>query len=161
MTPRIAVPSDLNALLDAWEQLVDAGTSAEPRFVRAPDAREPMRVWVQHSWLRHLPFPRCWVVDGPGYLHAFIAGFPLEPLPVITLPPTARIGDLWVHPDQRRSGVGTALVQAFFEGARAAGYPTLEVGTLANDARATSFWRAQGFSDWQVTFRRDGKSQAR
>jgi ribosomal protein S18 acetylase RimI-like enzyme len=51
--------------------------------------------------------------------------------------------------------VGRALVAQARAHARAEGIDSIEVGTLALDERAVSFWRSMGFGDWRVTLRSD------
>lgn len=153
MTPRPATVADIEGLWAAWCELTADGTAADGRYCRAPDAHRRMLPWIADMWLRHRPFPTCWVAGDPAVV-GYIAGFAHEPLGVIDLPPTARISDLWVAPPARRRGLGRQLVGAFTEAAAAAGYRSVEVGTLTQDHRAVAFWRAVGFGDWQVVLRR-------
>lgn len=53
--------------------------------------------------------------------------------------------DLDVQSESRRQGVGTRLVQAVLSHCSASGAASVEVGWLSADARASGFWRKQGF----------------
>lgn len=149
--------ADLPALARAWEDLVAHGHEVDPRFGPSTGRDGLLRDHLFHALfeVRH-PFPPAWVADDREALVGFVHGFPLHALPVLHQPPTARIADLWVRADRRRRGIGRMLVAAFVEGAAAAGYPRVEVGTLARDEAAVAFWRSQGFGDWRVDLLRQG-----
>jgi GNAT superfamily N-acetyltransferase len=151
---RPARRADHAALLDLWEDLQANGFAADPRYRPTPQARREMTAYTRDAWFDERPFPRVLVAEADGTLTGFVHGFPRIAVPVVDLSPTARIGDLHVHPDHRRRGIGRALVEAFAARALEAGFPRLEVGTLTADARAVAFWRAMGFDDWQVTLTR-------
>ena len=151
---RPATPDDHEVLLDLWEDLNRNGSEADPRYRPTADARAQMKTYTANSWFEQVPFPRCLVADDDGVV-GFIHGFPRTAVPVIDLAPTVRIGDLYVAPSHRRSGVGRSLVQAMPSWAKAAGHPRAEVGTLTADARAVAFWRSMGFGDWQISLSRD------
>lgn len=152
---RPARRSDHDDLLDLWEDLQANGQASDPRYRPTAHARREMAAFTREEWFVQRPFPRTLVYQSERGLAGFIQGFPRFALPVVALAPTARIGDLHVHPEHRRRGIGRALVDAFVEHATSAGFPRVEVGTLTKDARAVAFWRAMGFGDWQVTLVRD------
>lgn len=52
------------------------------------------------------------------------------------------IDQLWVHPDRRRIGVGSALVMVAKES-----WPGLKVLARENDAVSARFWDARGFDE--------------
>lgn len=148
--------SDIPGVLGAWEDLMATGRQADPRFRASADPREMYRAYLlDRVFGAFHPFPPAWVaVDGEAVV-GWIQGFALPVLPLVDQPPTARIGDMWVHADHRRRGIGTRLVEAFVERANAAGYPWIEVGTLTRDARAVAFWERQGFTGWKVVLLRE------
>ncbi|MCA9572657.1 MAG: GNAT family N-acetyltransferase [Myxococcales bacterium] len=94
------------------------------------------------------------LLEEDGRVVAFLSAHPRVALPVVDLPPSARIGDLYVADTHRRRGIGRALVEELVRVARHAGHPRVEVGTLVADARAVAFWRSVGFAEWQVTLAR-------
>jgi len=55
------------------------------------------------------------------------------------------ITEIWVTPDRRRSGVGTALAEAALAWAREQGVARVEVRVAARNAEGGAFWRALGF----------------
>jgi ribosomal-protein-alanine N-acetyltransferase len=66
------------------------------------------------------------------------------------------ISDLWVTPDAQGRGVGGSLLTALVEEIRAAGYPQVELETLASHAQAVGFYLRHGFT---VAWRREKFSQ--
>jgi GNAT superfamily N-acetyltransferase len=146
--------ADVDAVLACWLALAEEGHAADPRFGATSGARAPYRSELLDLFRAFHPFAPAWVaeVDGAvvGWIHAAI----VPTLPWLAQPPTARITDLYVAPGHRRSGVGRALVAAVTGAAGSAGFSWTEVGTLALDARATTFWRSLGFTDWKVVLLR-------
>jgi GNAT superfamily N-acetyltransferase len=146
---------ELDAALDLWELLMAEGESADPRYVPAPDARAVVGAYARGVWTRRTPFPAMWVAADEAGLQGYLGMVPQDSLPVLGRAPTARITDLYVRPAARRRGLGRELVEAGVQAAVAAGFPNVEVGTLAQSARAVAFWRAAGFADWRVTLLRE------
>ena len=138
-----------------WEQLNRAGTAADARYVIRDGSRDAFRALIMEDWLgRFLPFPACFVAEADGEIVGYVQGDVCRQHPLLVEPPKCRIGNLWVQPEHRRLGVGRALVQTYVTAAKEAGFPWVEVGTLAKDARAVAFWQALGFGDWRVSLLR-------
>lgn len=57
------------------------------------------------------------------------------------------IAEFWVRPDQRRSGVGRAALEAVAERGRAAGAGHLEAKVHPDNHEALPFWLAVGFRE--------------
>jgi L-amino acid N-acyltransferase len=66
----------------------------------------------------------------------------------------ASIGELVVAPEAEGKGIGTALVEAVVECARAEGYTRISVSTGAANTRARSLYRRLGFEDEDVSLSR-------
>ena len=127
-------------------ELHAAGHAADARFALEVGA-------VDEGLVRGIlplkkPFPACFVARGPE-----VVGFVW--LQAAQIPPRAKILEVFITPHARRAGVGRELVLTAIAAAEAAGYPDIEVGTLARDGRAIAFWRSVGFGDWWVTLRRE------
>lgn len=143
---------DISAVLVAWEHLCNDGTRADPRFVIGDP--EAMR-WHMEGWFElFLPFPAAFLAISDRGVVGWISGMPAQMPTMLTSPKTARIGNLWVHPEHRRQGLAAELVAVWSTTVLAAGYERIEVGTLALDERAVGFWKSQGFGDWRVTLAR-------
>jgi ribosomal protein S18 acetylase RimI-like enzyme len=76
-----------------------------------------------------------------GYITARL----VEPSVEFQQPSYMYILDLDVQSESRRQGIGTRLVQAARSHCSASGVASVEVGWLSADARASAFWRKQGF----------------
>jgi GNAT superfamily N-acetyltransferase len=152
---REAVRADLVALVDAIVALNENGTAADPRYRLHEDGPARLREHLLHAWFgRFLPFPACLVAESEGRIVGLVSG-ELAPDPgILANPPTARIDNLWVEPDHRRTGIARRLVEAWCARAVRAGYPRTTVGTLVRDARAVAFWEAMGFEALTVTLAR-------
>ena len=145
---RLAHPSDKARLVDLWLKLSADGDSADARYVLGPDAGETAAGFIE-GWVNgEQP---TWVAEVGGQVVAFIVTKRAAPHPVLNLPETVVVTDAYVLDEYRRQGIGRRLFFAAREHAESAGVGALEVGTLANDHRAVSFWRSVGFGDWRVT----------
>jgi len=147
------VRADIDAVLDVWCQLMAEGSASDPRFQMGEP--ESMRTEMAHWFACFQPFPPAHLVERGGDIVGWISGLPKTSPPMVRAPKTARIENLWVHPEHRRGGIASALVRTWSAAASAAGYTRQEVGTLGRDARAVSFWRSQDFGDWMVILSRD------
>ena len=151
---RPAVRADVPWVAGAMLRLGAAGTDADARFVLGPEAPAFFRERVGAWFDVFQPFPPCVVAERGGTPVGFLAGAPAKDHPILVTPRTAVISDLWVEPDHRRHGLARALVERFHAAALAAGYPRLEVSTLALDLRAVAFWRSIGFADLRLVLDR-------
>jgi len=104
---------------------------------------------------RTLPFPGVLVAEHEGHVVAFLTMRPKQAHPALSSEPTVQIGDLYVSPSHRGSGVGADLVEHAKRKALDAGYKHAELHTLYADDRAMSFWEAQGFRPLFVTLRNE------
>lgn len=146
MTVRPATRSDTTALVACWEQLMADGARVDPALTPPLDGAQRFRARILDLWFgSFLPFPAAWVAEREGQVIGLISGLPHPTHALRVHAPTARIEDLWVHPEHRRQGIATQLLAAFEAAARDAGYPRVEVGTLAADERAVAFWKSSDY----------------
>lgn len=73
---------------------------------------------------------------------------------LLTDQPTAQVTALFVAPDDRRRGIGRALLKAGAQAARVAGCGTLELATALDDPTLPAFCRATGFNEAGARFER-------
>lgn len=152
---RVATRSDLDSIADLLQALATQGQGADARFRPVANVREVLRSEARDRWFgRFLPFPCCWVAEQRGTIVGMVGGAPMAVHPGYQIDATARLEHLYVVSEARRRGIGRQLVKAFEQAADAAGYPRLEVSTLAADGQAVAFWRALGFGPWMVTLAR-------
>lgn len=81
------------------------------------------------------------IAEEDGEVVGFLLGF-LAP----TLPPTAYVHLVGIHPDHRRRGVGKVLYEQFTHGAREAGAKRLKAITTVGNDGSVRFHEALGFS---------------
>jgi GNAT superfamily N-acetyltransferase len=153
---REARDADHLGLVELWFGLAGAGHAADPRYRVRPGIRRIVEALVAERWLGQARSHRVWVATDPqGRLVGYVATRRSDPHPVVDQDLALVVADLFVVEDARRRGVGRALVDQARAHARVEGVTSIEVGTLALDERAVSFWRSMGFGDWRVTLRRD------
>ena len=88
--------------------------------------------------------------DGGGHL----VGRLRRPNPLRPGAVTAVLESMRVAPERRRTGVGSALVDAFLAWARERGANEMTVQAYAQNDGALAFYRAQGFRPFEVTLAR-------
>ena len=153
---RPATQLDHLELVELWLALGAAGHEADPRYRLRADVRPDAFAFVADKWLGRHATHRVWVAeDAGGRITGYVAVRPADPHHVVDQDPTLLVTDLFVAHGDRRRVVGSALVRQVQAHARAQARTIVEVGTLAHDERALSFWRAQGFGDWRLTLRSD------
>jgi GNAT superfamily N-acetyltransferase len=144
---------DADGLVELWLQLSAAGHAADQRYAIRPDAATTARQFIPDVWLSAPDHRVVVAVDG-SQLVGFMAVRLAPPHHVLEVPPTAVVTDAYVDVAYRRAGVGRRLFKDVHAWASAHGVRVLEVGTLAQDHRAVSFWRSLGFDDWRVALAR-------
>jgi GNAT superfamily N-acetyltransferase len=92
-----------------------------------------------------------WVGELAGDIVGFMVAKRASPHPVLALPASMVITDAYVVEEYRRRGIGRLLYGTVVAFARSEHSAMIEVGTLALDTRALSFWRSVGCVPWRVT----------
>jgi ribosomal protein S18 acetylase RimI-like enzyme len=152
-TVRPATEADLDALAGMGDTLArqhhdyDAG-----RFLYDAGFREGYRWWFGRELGRDEVF--LGVVDGKegpaGYLYGRLEGKDWNAL----LEAHAALVDVFVRPDERGSGVGEALVEAFCAWAAARGFPQVVLSTATQNAGAQRLFAKLGFRPTMVELTR-------
>ena len=157
MTPHLRPmqEEDLDEVLLLWLDLMRTGEQADPRYRLSPHAAERARAHMRAAWLIRRPFPGCLVAVLDDQIIGFVSGTIASPSPVLELPESLSVSDLYVRPSHRRAGIARRLVEAYLELGRRAGLHHFQLATLHVDERAQAFWRALDFHPVMVTLRRE------
>ena len=151
---RVGERDDLTHLVEMWRALVQNASETDARYQLNAHSDEWFRDMMRDQLLRRtLPFPGVLVAELDGQVVAFLTMRPKQAHPALSSEPTAQIGDLYVSPSHRGSGVGAELVEHAKGQAIRAGYKHAELHTLYTDERAMRFWQAQGFRPLFATLR--------
>jgi GNAT superfamily N-acetyltransferase len=124
------------------------GYAADRRYHLTAQALQVAEAFID-DWVRGTH--PTWVAAHDGAIVGFMATKTAPAHQVLQLPATIVITDAYVVEDHRRRGIGQALFETVRDHARDHGFAAIEVGTLALDRRAITFWRSLGFGDWRVT----------
>jgi GNAT superfamily N-acetyltransferase len=60
------------------------------------------------------------------------------------------LGLLLVHGAYKRKGIGSAVTEAVVNAARTRGFTSLQLGVVAGNETALSFWRSNGFNEIRI-----------
>ena len=146
-----AVPGDLSALVDSAAALfAEDGGSRDPFM----DTGWPARAGAEYyGGLIADGAALCLLARDSGAVVGHLVGRTrtddLHPGLVVGVLESMRVAD-----DGRRSGVGSALVSAFLSWGEGKGARRFSVSAYAANTGALAFYRAQGFSEFEVTLRR-------
>ncbi|MFC0600380.1 GNAT family N-acetyltransferase [Streptomyces palmae] len=98
------------------------------------------RLMVPRLFLQHFADTSFWVEDADGSLQAFLIGFLSQ-----TDPRTAYIHYVGVHPERRRSGLGSALYHRFFALVQEHGRDRVRCLTGPNNLNSIAYHQRMGF----------------
>src|SRR5690606_23896620 len=73
------------------------------------------------------------------------------PAPIYQYIPEVFVEELYVSPDSRRTGIGTALFNAVRDWGASWGARRLRLAVLASNEAARSFWQRLDLSDLSIT----------
>ena len=99
----------------------------------------PDDVWRQRADDSAAPI---FVADGATGLVGMVIGAPAP-----DERPAAALFSMWVAPEARGQGAGSALIDAVVDWARAAGYPAIGLGVTTTNASAIALYARKGFAD--------------
>ena len=143
-----ARPDDVDWLVDAWIHL--AGEQREyGSQVRVESNRETMRpVLASHQTNDTALVAR---LDGE---RVGFATYSVERGPIEMSCVRALLSNLWVDPDHRNLGVGTALLRAVETDLEDHGVESCRLEVLSSNDSARRFYRKNGYEPQRVTMRR-------
>ncbi len=150
MTVREATEQDLEAVIALWAELAAFHNALDDRFGLA---HEQAQATFMDFMREGLGDPERLVlvaeVDGEvvGFGHVMTKPTP----PIYPRPKTGFITDLAVRADQRRGGLGRALLHGIQAWCAERGLKDLGLGAAVRNPVALGFWSAMGFEAWTQT----------
>ena len=143
---RAAEPADLDRVVARWREMMDAhqGLDAELYAVE-PHADQSYRAFARRQMQDHRGL--LLVADLPGDpVVGYLLGGLGRRAPVYRVREVGMVFDLGVRPDQRRTGVGHALVAAAERRFHGWGLRWIQADFAPGNAPATAFWTGEGFA---------------
>lgn len=141
-------PDDIGLLTDLWSSArTEAGGSRHELSVLGKDSQRDMHRVVEDVLSRQGVRAFLARHEGRAVGYAITTSGPLLPL-VDT--PTICIEHLYVHPDSRHRGAGTALISACATLAERVGAEQVAVGVPSSDREPNRFFARLGFSPFVV-----------
>jgi GNAT superfamily N-acetyltransferase len=95
----------------------------------------------------------CWVAEDSGRVCGYLVGR-MRPTSDTRRVRVAELEEMYVAPRWRSTGVGSKLVDAFFEWAQTHGADRAAVTAFATNERALAFYRRRGFAPRSVSLER-------
>jgi GNAT superfamily N-acetyltransferase len=147
MTVRRALPDDVPAVLGLIRELADYERSAGEVVATEAD--------LHHALFGPQPAANAHVVEHPGPAGPEVVGCAVwfRSFSTWTGRPGMYLEDLYVRPEHRGSGYGTALLSALARTCMQEGYPRLDWSVLDWNVDAVGFYRARGalaMDEWTV-----------
>lgn len=153
---RKATAADRDDVVRLWMDLLRSQAAIDERYSPAEDAEIRWRN-DYNEWLNR-PSRRLFVADDGGGIHGFVTAERWTSLPVYRVSSEIYVGELYVEPRYRRSGVGRSLLQAVRGWAAEVGADGIRAGMLASNEEAAAFWGAAGGEAIAVTIGIDLKA---
>ncbi len=143
---RRATRADLPAIVARWLELMATHQAIDPvLYATADHAEGTYRAFVR----RHFDKPDSVVLvatdAGDRDVLGYLVGGGGQRAPMFRVRQVGMIFDLAVRPDQRRRGVGGALVDAALAHFQQRGMPFVQVNFDPGNQSASAFWPARGF----------------
>jgi GNAT superfamily N-acetyltransferase len=142
---RSASADDLSTLGELWIAITRHHAPLDPLFRlrrgAEPEVRELLRAILRD------PDARAFLCEAGGVAVGMACVRVDRAPPILDEVERAEITDLFVRPDWRRRGCGSALARTALDWAASRGIQRVEVRVAAANAEGEAFWRALGFGD--------------
>ena len=143
MKIRLAIPSDVDELVELWLEFMDYHSALDSGFVRAPDASAKWAEYITSKLVD--PTFHVLVADTGEALAGYVVAIVVDYPPIITIKNYGFLQEIAVREPHRRSGVGAQLYEAAEAWLRAQGVSQIEVKVDVVNSAARVFWDSAGF----------------
>ena len=133
---------DRAACVRLWQALQDEQAGLDPAHRLAPDAAERWANDVR-EWVRS-PVDAVLVAEREGEVVGLVTAHPHRPAPLYADRLLVWLDDLYVAPEARGTGIGSALLDAAETFARALGAEAVEAGIRAANGPMRAMWARRG-----------------
>ena len=135
---------DARLIGELWSQLVDYHLELDSNMpVAAEDGAYRYAQRISHSM--HDASSRVLVADSHGEIIGYVLGSVIGLLPeMFVAERTGFLADIFIHPDWRGQGVGTALVEALEGWFRSRNVDYMEWYVASANMDGIAFWKARG-----------------
>ncbi len=147
---RDAVPADRKAIAEIYRTLFEAMSNLQPQYIQAAEQDPDFILKIITESKKDILVAQCGV-QLLGFALVLMTHTP--PYRCFVPHPYANLLDLAVLPDARGNGLGTLLLQAVKNWAKAYGADYLELGALSNNQEAIRLYEREGFRECLKTFR--------
>ncbi|MCB9639038.1 MAG: GNAT family N-acetyltransferase [Myxococcales bacterium] len=137
--------SDMKAILDLWDALMDEHAKENPLFQR----RATARYYLRRTFLNHLSQPGHLLLalrhrQSPvGFLSASVMRTPL-----LQENRFGQIIDTYIEPEWRGRGLGSEMVRCTLQWFRLQGIRQVELNVATHNQAGERFWERHGFSPY-------------
>lgn len=139
---------DLDAITELWVQL-----AREQRqygsHLHAEDNRDPLRMTLASA----ISNDGLHVTRQDSSVVGFVS-FGIEDGALVQDVTRGVVRNIFVHPDHRRSGLGTALLESAEATLKDRGAEVIRLEAMAQNDDATEFYREQGYDPHRIVFER-------
>jgi GNAT superfamily N-acetyltransferase len=149
---RSAHPRDLDRVAALWVALTEHHAAGDALFTLRPNADAEIRRLLDA--VQRDPDAEVFVGDRSGALLGFCTVRLDRAPPILVEAQRAEITDLMVLANERRRGVGRALVERALGWVKERGVERCEVRVASLNAEGQQFWRSVGFGDWMDVLHR-------
>ncbi len=147
---RRASSSDGDRIGRLWLQLLDEQAEYDDRLVIAEDAidrwKNDFPVWLEDETRR------LYVAENDHEIIGFASAHRWGPPPIYEESSELYLDELYVHPDARRTGYGTQLVNAVVDWADRLNARRIRLSVLAENEQGRAFWGAQEGTPLTLTY---------
>jgi GNAT superfamily N-acetyltransferase len=152
MPIREAYGQDVGTIAALWSDLVAHHHTLNPILPQVAPGGDERYAHTLHDYIHRADGIVLVSVDSRGEINGYLFGIVARITPdyLVSLP-TGLILDLYVHPTNRRQGIGHGLVSAALERFRVAGVQTVRWDVSADNNPARTFWRSIGGQPTMLT----------